>query len=202
MSRRHATPSLRIVHIFPGDMRERGKRITNSLTTCFVKQIYHLIMALVPLDDAQIAVLIAGGMNPEVAGVHQALSVCGISEAGHIRFVAEGFTSLLSFRNYSARDLGKVAKALQGRPVATRVQIGLIILKNLKALAFWVQDNRCRGLNPDSTGFTTLEMHNVRDRMQVEASKLGDEDHSDTLSKCNPKKFTQQSKLEFVNFLK
>jgi hypothetical protein len=45
-------------------------------------------------------------------------------------------------------------------------------------------------------------MYNVRDRMQVEASSLGDTDSTSVLlATCNPKKF-KQSKLEFVNHLR
>jgi hypothetical protein len=146
-------------------------------------------MAVVPLDNAAVAALIDDGMDPGEAGVHQALSVCGIPNASRLRFIAEGFDSLLSFRDYSPRDLDNVAKALQGRPVATRVQIGLIPLKNLKALAFWVQDNRRRDLPSNSSDFDRIKMHDVRDTMQAESSSLGDTDLSSTLSKLNPKKF-------------
>jgi hypothetical protein len=108
-------------------------------------------MAAGLIDDAALAALIAGGMDPEEAGVHQVLSVCGIPNASRIHFVAEGFTLLLSFRDYSSKELDNVAKVLQGRPEATRVQLGLVPLKNLKALTYWIQDNRRRDITSDST---------------------------------------------------
>jgi hypothetical protein len=75
-------------------------------------------------------------------------------------------------------------------------------LKNLKALAYWIQDNRRRGITSESTEFTVVEMHLVRDRMlAVEGSRLGDVENNTQLSKVDPHKF-KQSKLEFINYLK
>jgi hypothetical protein len=51
------------------------------------------------IDAAGLAALIAGGIDPEEAGVQQALSVCGMPMNTHNHFVLEGFTSLTQFRD-------------------------------------------------------------------------------------------------------
>jgi hypothetical protein len=67
------------------------------------------------------------------------LSLCGMPVNTRNRFVLEGFTSLTHFRDWSSKDLVNVAKTMQLRPAAQRVQVGIMALKNLKAL--WVCDN-------------------------------------------------------------
>ena len=157
-------------------------------------------MAVVAITDAQVAALIVAGTDPDVAGIHQALSVCGIPQQDRLRLINEGFVSLWNLRDYSSTELDGIAKQLQGRPQATRVQLGINALKNLKALVYWIKDNQRRNITSFSVNFTAATMHEMRDRMQMDSSKLGDTDVS-VLSKCNPKKF-KQSKLEFINHLK
>jgi hypothetical protein len=158
------------------------------------------IMAAI-IDIAGLAALIVGGMDPEVAGVHQALSVCGMPQATRNRFVIEGFVQLAEFRDYHAKDLDSVVSTMQKRPANIRVQVGIMALKNLKALAFWVRDNGRRGLPSASTAFTVAVLHSTRDRMATEGSLLGDRESDISLGKVNPKKF-KQSKLELLNHLK
>ena len=77
-------------------------------------------MAVAPLTDAQVTALIAGGMNPDTAGVHQAFSICGIHNQGRVRLVLEVLTSLYNLRDYSSKELDNIARSLHARPPAAR----------------------------------------------------------------------------------
>jgi hypothetical protein len=71
------------------------------------------------INAAGLAALIAGGMDPEEAGVQWALSVCGMPMNTRNCFVLEGFTSLTQFRDWSSKDLVDVAKTMQLRPAGS-----------------------------------------------------------------------------------
>jgi hypothetical protein len=154
------------------------------------------------IDTAGLAELISGGMDPEEADVQQALSVCGMPENTHHHFVLEGFTDVTQFRDWILKDLVDVAKTMQLCPAAQHVKVGIMVLMNLKALAFWVCNNVRCGLPSESSNFTVAELHATCDHMEVEGSDLVDKKETDiTLGKMDPKKF-KQWKLEFLNHLK
>ena len=91
-------------------------------------------MAAVIINNVVLAALIAGGMDWLVFIRHFPFAKC----RGPTRnqFVAEGFFCLTDFRDWSSHALDKVATTMQKCLAPQRVQIGIMALKNLKALAF------------------------------------------------------------------
>lgn len=110
---------------------------------------------------------------PEVAGVHNVLTLCGVSSAvARQTFIkVEGLDTIDSFATLNGdNDVTEMAKRMASRSsVATgRVILGTMQIKKIQALVFWVKDHHKRNLivNPDE--WTTEEMTNTMQRKEAE----------------------------------
>ena len=113
---------------------------------------------------------------PGILDLHTVLTVCGVDAVGdRNRLIAgAGFTSLDNFLLFgSDKDIEEMAKGLQSRRAQDgRVNLGIVHIKHLQALAWWIRDHHKRGLPYLAVNFTAAELQRSANEKNLEGLRV------------------------------
>jgi hypothetical protein len=134
--------------------------------------------------------------------VHLCLTRIGFNtEALRNAIVSEGFTSINDLGDIRVKDVEDMCKKISGISNARGgVRIGLVLVRRLKGLVYWVKDHLRRSQTPDGDNWNLDVCKTYIAAMDIERSCQDDDSKIDPPGKLKSHEWLQWD-LKLINFL-